>query len=137
MRLEDPIGYFALADSMQQSKWDVNLREAVQRTIISRLYYGVFHYVKLKMYGPDQDNSVTHKNLIGAAQKYVNNEGLGINIKDHISQFQKMREKADYKRSQNIDEKFFKDALLIFDIVKKDCTNIWGKINEESADSSL
>lgn len=137
MKLEDPIGYFALVEKMQQSQWDTNLRKAVQRTIISRLYYGIFHYVKLKMYGPDQDNNVSHKNLIGDAQRYVYNKKLDINIKDHLSQFQKMREKADYKRLQNINEKFFEDALIIFELVKRDCTNVWGRMNEESADSGL
>lgn len=124
--LEDPIGYFALVDTLQQRVWDTNLQSAVRRTIISRLYYAVFHYIKLKMYGPNKDQNTTHKKLINDAQKYVNGKKLSINIKDHLSQFQMMREKADYKRLEVIDEKFLERALVIFQIVEKDCVNIWG-----------
>ena len=58
-------------------------------------------------------------------QKLANKKGLEINIKDHLSEFEKRREQADYKRQIIVDEKFLDDTLVIFNIIEKDCEKIW------------
>lgn len=125
MALEDPIGYFALVEALQENPWDPDLQTAVRRTIISRLYYAVFHHIKIKLFGPENDRNVSHSKLRAEAQKLANKKGLDINIKDHLSDFQTRREKSDYIRQIIVDEKFLDDTLVIFNIIKKDCEQIW------------
>jgi len=126
MTLEDPIGYFALVDNLQRNVWDTDLQSAARRTIISRLYYGVFHHIKLKMFGINDDRGVGHDKLKAEVQKLADKKGLDINIKDHLSELEKKRTIADYKRLQTIDEKFLEDTLFIFQIIENDCAKIWG-----------
>lgn len=106
-------------------KWTEELMPAIRRTIISRLYYGVFHYVKFQLYGLDKDPNKTHKKPHEDAQKYATRNHIDVNIKDHLSQLQSMREQADYKRTQSIDDDFLKKAINIYNIVEKDCITIW------------
>ena len=127
MGLEDPIGYFAFVDILQKNVWDTDLQSAARRTMISRLYYGVFHHIKLKLFGIDDDRGIKHDKLIAKVQELANKKGLDINIKDHLSDFQKKREIADYKRLPIIDEKFLEDAFVIFKIIQNDCAEIWGE----------
>lgn len=125
MALEDPIGYFALVEAIQGNSWDPNLQMAARRTIISRLYYAVFHHIKIKLFGASDDRGINHKKLRAEVQKLANKKGLDINIKDHLSDFEKRRVQADYKRLTIVDEKFLKDTLVVFQIIQKDCEKIW------------
>ena len=125
MALEDPIGYFALVEALQENPWDPDLQTAARRTIISRLYYAVFHHIKIKLFGADNDRGISHSKLRTEVQKLANKKGLEINIKDHLSEFEKRREQADYKRQIIVDEKFLDDTLVIFNIIEKDCEKIW------------
>jgi hypothetical protein len=126
MGLEDPIGYFAFVDTLQKNVWDTDLQSAARRTIISRLYYGVFHHIKLKLFGINDDRGITHNRLKAEVQKLAIKKGLDINIKDHLSDFEKKRVIADYKRLRIIDEKFLQDTFVIFQIIQNDCEKIWG-----------
>ena len=126
MELEDPLGYLALVNTFLGNESGTDVESALRRTIISRLYYGVFHHIKLKLFGINNDKPITHQKLKAAAQKFVDKNGININIKDHLSELEKKREIADYKRFPVIDEKFLNDTLTIFKIVKKDCEKIWG-----------
>lgn len=126
MTLEDPMGYFAIVEHLKNTEWDIDIQSAARRTIISRLYYGVFHHIKFKMYGISDDRGITHDKLKAEVQKLVNKKGLDINIKDHLSEFEKRRVIADYKRLKIIDEKFLDDTFVIFNIIQKDCEKIWG-----------
>ena len=125
MALEDPIGYFALVEALKGNQWDPNLEMAARRTIISRLYYAVFHHIKIKLFGASDDRGINHKKLRAEVQKLANKKGLDINIKDHLSDFEKRRVQADYKRLTIVDEKFLEDTLVIFQIIQKDCEKIW------------
>ena len=125
MPLEDPMRYIPLTQSMKGMEWDEDLKKAVQRTIISRLYYGIFHFIKLRLEGQDHDNNMSHSKLQVSAQKYVDSKKLGINIKDHLSQLEEMRDKADYKRMEQIDERFVERAMRIYDLLEDDCSQIW------------
>ena len=125
MALEDPIGYFALVEALKGNQWDPNLEMAARRTIISRLYYAVFHHIKIKLFGASDDRGINHKKLRAEVQKLANKKGLDINIKDHLSDFEKRRVQADYKRLTIVDEKFLKDTLVVFQIIQKDCEKIW------------
>lgn len=125
MVLVDPIGYFAFVDVLQENSWDTSLQSAARRTIISRLYYAVFHHIKIKLFGINDDRGITHVKLRNEAQKLANKKGLDINIKDHLSEFEKKREQADYKRLTKVDDKFLEDTLVIFHIIKEDCEKIW------------
>ena len=125
MVLGDPIGYFALVDALQKSSWDTSLQSATRRTIISRLYYAVFHHIKLNLFGDADDRGITHAKLRAEVQRLANKRGLDINIKDHLSQFEKKREQADYKRLTKVDDKFFQETIIIFHIIEEDCKKIW------------
>ena len=126
MRLEDPIGYLAFVDTLQEKVWGTDLQSAARRTIISRLYYGVFHHIKLKLFGINDDRGISHDKLKTSVQNLANEKGLDIYIKDHLSEFEKKRVIADYKRLPIIDEKFLEDTFIIFQIIEKDCEKIWG-----------
>lgn len=125
--LDDPIEYLALVDFLRKRSIDIGLENGTQRTIVSRLYYGVFHHIKLRLYGPDSDRNIGHLALHKEAQKCANERGIQINIKDKLSQLQGYREMADYKRLQKIDDKFLDEVFTVYQLIEKDCQQLWNK----------
>ena len=123
--LDDPLGYLRLAKNLSCLVPDPDLKYSKERTVIGRIYYGVFTYLKLKLYGSTIDKYITHAALRKELQKKAKQMGLDFNLEDQLRQLEVLREHADYYRKIKIDENSVKQAWDIYDILEDEFSKIW------------
>jgi uncharacterized protein (UPF0332 family) len=120
---DDPLGYIKLSEEL--SKWtsDSELKFSKERTIISRLYYGVFYFIKCKL--GKESNKINHKRIREEIQKYAEKKGIDFNFKDSLAQLYRLRENADYYEKPKIDEKSVREAWDLYDVLKDKLLEVW------------
>lgn len=123
--LDDPLGYLKLAEKLSNLVADPNLKHSKERTVIGRIYYGVFTYLKLKLYGSSVDKRVNHDKLRNDAQKKADQKGLDFNLKDQLRSLENLREHADYYRKISINEDSVKKAWTIYNILEDEFSKMW------------
>ena len=123
--LEDPLGYLKLAEKLSNLVADPNLKYSKERTVIGRIYYGVFTYLKLKLYGSLVDQNIKHDKLRNDAQKQADKKGLDFNLKDQLRELEMLREHADYYRKIQIDGKSVTKAWSIYNILADEFSKMW------------
>lgn len=122
---DDPIGYINLAKRLSGLDFDPKLKHSNERTIVGRIYYGVFAYLKLKLYSSDKENKISHDKLKKDAQRQVVMKGLDFPLKDQLKTLEIMREHADYYRKVKIDEDSVKKAWTIYEILEDEFSKMW------------
>lgn len=123
--LEDPLGYLKLAEKLSNLVADPNLKYSKERTVIGRIYYGVFTYLKLKLYGSLVDQNIKHDKLRNDAQKQADKKGLDFNLKDQLRELEMLREHADYYRKIQIDGKSVTKTWSIYNILADEFSKMW------------
>ncbi len=122
---DDPIGYINLAKKLSGLEFDPKLKHSNERTIVGRIYYGVFAYLKLKLYPSDKEDKIGHNKLRNDAQRQVVKNGLDFPLKDQLKTLEIMREHADYYRKMKIDVDSVRKAWQIYEILEYEFSKIW------------
>jgi uncharacterized protein (UPF0332 family) len=123
--LDDPLGYLKLAEKLSSLVMDTDLRNSKERTVIGRIYYGVFTYLKIKLYGTGTDKRVIHGKLRKDLQREADKKGLDFNLEDQLLELERLREHADYYRKIKIDGDSVKKAWVIYRLLEQEFNEIW------------
>lgn len=125
-RLNDPMGFISLATELPNLVSSQDLKFSRERTIISRLYYGIFNFLKLKLY-PANDPNISHDKLRAKAQEYAKKKGFKMDLIDPLKQLQAYREHADYYRTKTVDEDLVKKAYTIYGLLEGYINTVWNE----------
>jgi uncharacterized protein (UPF0332 family) len=103
----EPNDYFNIAHFLANVKQEKISKEIFYRTAINRLYYGVFHLVKIRFKIFIPESEITH------CHAFVKKNIEHTNIVGDYSELEAYRVDSDYELSKKININHYKDALRI------------------------
>jgi len=103
----DPMKFFQIAEFLASLKNNLNFTEISYRTVINRLYYGIFHLVQKKL------NIFIPETEIKRCHAYVKNHIDNSKIRSDYSDLEAFRVEVDYNLLKPIKQTHMKDALRL------------------------